>query len=106
MASPTSAASRGRAGPVRGELRAQVGAPLGGIAHLRGQLVQELVVDTRRRDHDALLVERRRVGRHAARRAAADVGVVRAVGGEARRSSSLANTGEISVMSGRWVPPR
>ena len=36
----------------------------------------------------------------------AHVGVVRAAGGEARAARRRAKTGEITVMSGRWVPPR
>ncbi len=72
-----------RAGSVRRELRAQVGTPLRRIAHPARQLREQVVVESRRRDHDALLVERARVGGHAARRAAADVGVVRAVRREA-----------------------
>ena len=63
------------------------------------------VVGAGRRDHHALLVERRESGRHAARGRPADVGVVGAAGGEAEQLA-VDEDGEIRVMSGRWVPPR
>ena len=74
--------------------------------------------------HHALLFERARVGRHAAGADAADLGVMRAVGGEEERlrsasrlagrvhrrvaacGASAAKTGVTSVMSGRCEPPR
>ena len=72
-----------RARRVRRQLRAQVGAPLLGLAHPLGQLVDEPRGQGLGRDDHALLLERRRVGRHRARDATAHVGVVRPAGGEA-----------------------
>ena len=73
------------ADPVGGELRAQVGAALVGLAHLPGELVDRCLVEHARGDDDALLGERRRVRGHRAGHAASDVGVVGAVGGEAEQ---------------------
>ncbi len=95
---------------VRRALRAQVGEPLRRVPHAPGELGELRLADQGRRDHDALLLERARVGRHPRGGRAADVGVVGAAGGEPQQlvapPSAPAKIGEISVMSGRWVPPR
>ena len=75
----------GRAGAVGGQLGAEVGAPLVGLAHLRGELLDRGVVEHARLDHDALLVQRLGVGGHRAGDRPADVGVVGAAGGEAEQ---------------------
>ncbi len=72
---------------VRRELRAEVAAALVGVPHLRDERVQRRLVEPRRRDHDALLLERAGRGGHAAGLDAADVGVVRARRGEAERGA-------------------
>ena len=59
------------------QLRAQVAASLRRAAHLRDERLQGLLVEQRRRDHDALVRERARPRWQAARLAAADVDVVR-----------------------------
>ena len=69
--------------PLRGELSAQVAAPLVRVPHLRHERVQRRLVEQCGRDHDALLGERARVGGHAPRHRSAHVGVVRPRGGEA-----------------------
>jgi hypothetical protein len=69
--------------PVGSDLRAEVATPLLGIAHLRDELREHLLVEPGGRDDDALLRERARARRHAAGLAAADVGVVSARDGEA-----------------------
>jgi glycosyltransferase involved in cell wall biosynthesis len=69
--------------PLCRELGAQVATALVGVPHLCDEGVERDVVEPRRRDHDALLGERARVGRHAPRHAAAHVGVVRPRRGEA-----------------------
>ena len=92
---------------VRGPLRAQVGEPLARVAHPLRELLELLVVDARRRDHHALLLEA----------CVESAGIPAGVGPPtsawwarlaAKPSSSRrrVKTGEISVMSGRWVPPR
>ena len=96
-----------RAHPAGRQLRAQVGAALVGPPHLSGQLGDRRLVEHARLDHHALVGERAAVGRHRARGRAADVGVVGAVGGERDQLAvAVAKTGVITVMSGRWVPPR
>ena len=70
---------------IGGELGAQVGAPLLGLAHLHDELLDRRVVERARRDHDALLGQRAAVGGHRARHAPADVGVMGAAGGEAEQ---------------------
>ena len=79
------------AGPVGGELRPQVGAALVGLAHPPAELGDRRGVEHPRGDDHALLVQRRRVGRHRARHPRADVGVVGARGREAQQ---LAGVGE------------
>ena len=81
-------AHAGRAEAVGGQLGAQVGAPLGRLAHLPGQLLDRRVVEHARRDDDALLVERARVEGHRAGHAPADVGVVGAAGREPQQRRS------------------
>ena len=71
-----------RARPAGGELGAQVGAALLGTAHLRDQLGDRGLIEHARLDHDALVGERAAVGRHRSGYRAADIGVVRAGGGE------------------------
>src|SRR4249919_1856945 len=71
------------AGQVRCPLRPQVGQPLLRVPHPPGQLTEDRVVRARRGNDHALLVQRHRERRHAARRRAADVGVMGAAGGEA-----------------------
>ena len=70
---------------VRGELSAKVTAPLFGVSHAFDDVGQRRLVETRRRDHDALLVERARLRRHRAGLDRADVRVVRTGDGEAER---------------------
>ena len=79
--------------PVGGQLGAQVGLALArarACAPIRSPSSRSssspAAREPGRRDHDALLVEARRAGRHAARDLAADVGVVGAGGGEAGRA--------------------
>ena len=74
-----------RAGAVGGELGAQVGPALVRLAHARDELLERRLVERPRRDHDALLLQRAAVGRHRARHARSDVGMVRAAGGEAEQ---------------------
>ena len=64
--------------PVRRQLRTEVAAALVRVAHARDEAVECRVVQARRRDHDALLVEPARARGQAAGLPAADVGVVRA----------------------------
>ena len=71
--------------PVRGELRAQVSPALVRVPHLRDEPVDGRVVETRGRDHDALVLEHPRVGREASRFRASHVGVVGACHREAER---------------------
>ena len=95
---------RARGEPVRGELRAEVAAALVRVAHPRDEGVEDVVVEPRRRDHDALLVERARVGGHAAGLDAADVGVVRARDGEAERGArDERDVGEVRAAGVRVV---
>ena len=84
---------------VRRELGAQVAAALVGVAHARDELAEDVVVEARRRDHDALLVE---------------LGASRLAGCRARPPTSAwwarvtakpARVRVTSVMSGRCVPP-
>ena len=72
-----------RADPVGGELGAQIGTPLLGMAHARDDPLDVRARDRLRRDHDALLRERDAVRRHRAWHASSDVGVVRSADGEA-----------------------
>ena len=65
-----------------GELRAQVGPALIGLAHLPGQLRDSVVVEDPRLDHHALVGQRAAVSGHRARSRAAHVGVVGPVGSE------------------------
>ena len=74
-----------RADPDCGFLGAQVGEPLLGEAHPRGQLPQDVGVGSGRLDDDALVLQAPRAGGHPARGWAADVGVVGTAGGEAGR---------------------
>ena len=73
------------ADPVGGLLGAEVGEALVRRPHPLGQPLEQAPLDPGRRDHDALVRERVREGRHPARRRAADVGVVGAAGGEAEQ---------------------
>ena len=68
---------------MRGELCAKVAAPLRRIAHLGDERGECRIVEPRRRDDDALLVERLRIRGHRPGLGPADVGVVRASDGEA-----------------------
>ena len=61
---------------MRGELGAEVAAPLLGIPHARHEGVEHRVVEPGRRDHDAFLVEPARVGGETAGLLCADVRVV------------------------------
>ncbi len=70
---------------MRGELGAKVAAPLLGVSHALDDVGQRRLVETRRRDHDAFLVERPRLRRHRAGLDRSDVRVVRAGDGEAER---------------------
>ena len=65
----TSAATRSPPGAAGGELRAQVGLALARVAHRGPARSREHArrVEPGGRDHDALVLERARVGRHAAR---------------------------------------
>ena len=78
------------AGAVGGELGAQVGAALGGLAHLRRR-ARSIASSSSRRGaittpSSSSVV---RVGGHRARRRAADVGVVGAAGGEAEQLAAV-----------------
>ncbi len=94
------------ADPVGGLLGAQVGEALARVAHLGGEALERRRVGPGRRDHDALFVEA----------SCEKAGIPPGVGPPtsawwarlaAKPSSSPATkTGEIRVMSGRWVPPR
>src|SRR5207253_6012962 len=64
--------------PVRGQLGAEVAAALGGIAHPRDERVEDALVEPRRRNDDALLIEPPRARRQAPRLDGSDVGVMRA----------------------------
>ena len=102
--------ARRRARRRRGRRRAgRAGRPRAGAG--RACAPAELAAARRRvepggRDHHALVVERARVGGHAAGLGRADVRVVRAAGREAQRARRAWKAGEITVMSGRCVPPR
>ena len=97
-----------RADPARGELGAQVGAALLRPAHLRNQLVDRAASRTRGSITTPSSASVSAVGRHRP-----GVGPptsawwARAAANAISRSASdtPANTGVITVMSGRWVPP-
>ena len=78
------------ADPARRELRAEVRPALIGLAHLRAQLRDRLLVEHARANDDALVVERGAVGGHRSGRRAADVRVVRAAGRERDQVGSAA----------------
>ena len=85
-----------------GELGAEIGAALVRVSHPAREVSQQLAVESAlrhqpgRRDHHALLLERARVGGHAARELAADVGVVGAAGGEAGQLAAAEDGGDES----------
>src|SRR5207249_11915852 len=68
---------------VRGQLRPEISAPLVGVPRLRDELLEDLVIEARGRDHDTFLLEAPRLGREAPGLTGADVGVMRARDGEA-----------------------
>ena len=70
---------------VDGELGAQVAAPLVARARVGGDQVDQVVVEPRRRQDQAFLVQLGRVGGHRGGGHPADVGVVRARGGPAQQ---------------------
>ena len=96
---------RARRRGLGGELGAEVAARARrGSASARRAASRVSGVEPRRRDHDALLLERARVGRHAARLGAADVGVVGARDGEAERGArDERDVGEVRAAGERVV---
>ena len=76
-----------------------------GVRLLARRMARTPASSTHGRDAQALLLDLDGVGRHRARRGAADVGVVGPVGGPARRGGRRGGTGVTRVMSLRWVPP-
>ena len=89
---------------VRRELGTKVAAALVGVPHPRDELVEDAVVEARRRDHDTLLLEPARVGGQAAGLGGADVGVVSAGDGEARaRARDERDVGQVRAAGERVV---
>ena len=89
---------------MRRELGTKVAAALVGVPHPRDELVEDAVVEARRRDHDTLLLEPARVGGQAAGLGGADIGVVSAGDGEARaRARDERDVGQVRAAGERVV---
>ena len=90
--------------PVRGQLGAEVAAALVGVAHPRDERVEDVLVEPRRRNDDALLIEPARARRQAPRLDGSDVGVMRARDRETGgRSRDEGDVGEVGAARERVV---